>query len=304
MAGIMSFLGGSGLGPAGIAANAIGGGLKLVGAIGQAREAKRQVEQGRTFGSQQRSGFDRTYNDLLSLANNQATYKGDTSLYTKAEQEAKKQQTLSSVNPADQIFRDQARLGTANYIENASRGAKSGSDLMSIAGIGNAQESQNMNQININSANQMMNAKDRANQMMIQSLTNTAAASARERGLEFESILGKQQNIQGLTREKGLGGLEMDYRNTQEDFARRAALQNAKSSIFNSVGDILGSVGGSLGQMNMMNKQMSMFKDINSFGSSTPIGNTGTNVPTISTKSIMPNSWGANGVPVYDPNKN
>lgn len=281
-------------GPLGMAAGATGGILKLAGSIGQAREAKRQMKEGRALGNQQRSAFDRTYNDLLSLAGNQTVYKGDLSLYNKAEAEAKRQQALSTVNPADQLYREQARLGTANYIENASRGAQSGSDLMSIAGIGAAQESQNMANININSANQMMSQKDRANAMMINSLTQTAAASARERGLEFESLLGKQQNIMGLTREKGLGGIDMAYRNAQDDFARRAAYQNAKSSIFSSVGDILGSVGGNLGQMNMIDKQMSMFKDMNSFGGGV-MPNTGIKMPILK----APNSWGAGSTPIY-----
>jgi hypothetical protein len=291
--GIMNFAG-----PLGMAAGAVGGILKTVGAIGQAKETKRQMKEGRALASQQMSGFNKTYDDLLNLAQNQAVYKGDLSLYNKAEAEAKKQQTLAGVNPADQLYREQARLGTANYIENASRGAQSGSDLMSIAGIGAAQESQNMANININSANQMMSQKDRANQMMINSLTQTAAASARERGLEFESLLGKQQNVMGLTKEKGLGGIDMAYRNAQDDFARRAAHENVKSSIFSSVGDILGSVGSSLGQMSMMDKQMAMFKDMNSFSGGV-MPSAGIKMPTLK----APNSWGPNSTPFYDPNK-
>lgn len=253
----------------GMAGNIIGSAGNVIGAFGQKKLAKQQLKEGNIFAQKQKGDYNRTYADLMGLAQGQDTYKGDVSQYIRAEEEAKRQQKLATVvNPADQLFRDQASKTSANTFARGTKGAKSGSDLMALAGMVGANENQQMQDININTANRRQTMEQQANQSVVSTMAQTAAAMARERGLQFESILGKQQNIMGLTKEQGLGNLDMDYRQQQEQFARQGAVQDARSAIYSGFGDIFKSIGGGLTQMNTQNQQMEVMK--NYFGQTKP----------------------------------
>lgn len=246
----------------GLAANIIGSAGNVVGAFGQKKLAKQQLKDGKVFAQKQKGDYSRTYSDLMSLAQGQDTYKGDVSQYLRVEEEAKKQQKLATVvNPADQLFRDQASKTSANAFARGKQGARSGSDLMSLAGMVGANENQQMQDINVNTANRRQMVEQQANQSVISTMAQTAAAMARERGLQFESVLGKQQSIMGLTKEQGLGALDMDYNQQQEQFARQGALQDARSAIYSGFGDIFKSIGGGITQMNTQNQQMDIMKN-------------------------------------------
>lgn len=256
------------------AAGAIGGAagsvFDTIGSIQQAKETKKQMEQGKVLAANRRNMFSETYSDLESMAAGQATYRGDISAYTKAEEEAKRQQQMATqTNPADQLFRDQARQSTSNYIEQASRGARSGVDLMAIAGMGAGMENQQMLGINAATANQRMSSQDRANANLINSLSRTAAATARERGMEFSSIVDKQRNQLGIAREKGLGAIDMNYNDQQEDFARRGAWADAKKSMWSGMGDTFRAIGGGIAESNMQNSYMEYLKGMNSTADAT-----------------------------------
>ena len=268
---VKNLIGGAGLG---IAGQVLGGIANGIGAAKQAKEAKKQVQEGRRFNSAQQNQYRGLYDTLLNQANAQQTYKGDTTAYKNVVSEAEKQkmEAATSVNPADAMMREDTRSSTANFIGSATRGARSATDLLSIAGAASGQESANMRAINTQNAQSSFANRQSAGQNLISSLSNLAQATAREKGLEYESMLQKQQNILGLTKEQGVGGLELAYRGQQEDFARRAALQDAYSSMWSGVGDVFRGVGQGITNYNLMNSQMQMLgEQAKAYGKSAPL---------------------------------
>lgn len=260
----------------GIAGQVLGGIASSIGAAKQIKETKRQAADSRIFNSMQQSKFDSLYKDLLGQAQNQSTYKGDTSAYNKMVSEAEKQkiEAATAVNPADAMMREDTRQSTANLIGAASRGARSGVDLMNIAGHAASQEAANMRGINTQNAQSSFSRQQNAGQTLIGSLGQLASATARERGLEYESMLQKQQNILNLTREGGVGSMDMAYRNQQEQLARRSAIVDAQASAWSGVGDVFRSVGQGFMNYNLANSQMDMLKtSAQGYGQSAPIWN-------------------------------
>jgi len=245
----------------GIVGNTLGAVGDLAGAFVQRKEAKRQKEAGAAFAAQQKLDFGQTYSDLFSLLGGQATYKGDTSQYQRVEQEAKRQQIMADKVPVgDQIAREQATRSSANTFARGVKGAKSGTDLMSLAGLVGGQEAQQMQGINYDTANRMQSNQQQANQAVISSIANTAAATARERGLEFESILNKSNATLGLAKERGLGSLDMNWNLEQQKQAQSAAVANSNAAMMSGVGNIFRSMGGGIAQQNMQNQQMDLLR--------------------------------------------
>jgi len=261
MAGIGELLK-AGQGIAGMAGSAVGGVFSAIAAKKQINVAKNQLREGRAFNSSQQREYGRLYDDLLSKAQNQSTYKADTSAYQKvvSEAERQKREAATSINPADAMMREDARLSTANMIGAASRGARSATDLLSIAGSAYGNERASMRGINTQNAQDAFSRGQQSSNNLLNSLGDLANATARERGLEFESLFNKEQGILGLTRDKGLGGMDLAYRGQQEDFARRAALVDSQASLFNGVGDVFRSVGQGFTNYQLANKQMGMLR--------------------------------------------
>ena len=246
---------------AGVVGNTLGAVGDLAGAFVQRKEAKRQLEAGKNLAAQQKLDFQQTYSDLSGLLAGQATYKGDISQYKRAESEAQRQQQVAQNVPAsDQLYREQAARSSSNSFARGVRGAKSGTDIMSLAGLVGGQENQQMQNINIDTANRMQTNQQQANQAMISSIANTAAASARERGLEFESVLNKSNAMYGLAREKGLGEMDMNWNLEQQRMAQSGAVANSNAAIMSGIGGIFRSMGGGIAQQNMQNQQMDLLK--------------------------------------------
>lgn len=246
---------------AGAVGNTIGAIGDLAGAFTQKREAKKQLEMGNRLASQQRLDFQQTYGDLANLLQGQATYKGDVSEFKRAEAEAQRQQMVAQSIPAsDQLYREQARRTSGNTFARGAKGARSGTDLMSLAGMVGGQEDQQMQRINIDTANRGMDMQQRANQNMISTIASTAAATARERGLEFDSILGKSNATMSLAREKGLGEMDQNWNLAQQNMAQRGAVANSNAAIFSGIGGIFKAMGGGVAQMNMQNQQMELLR--------------------------------------------
>ncbi len=197
----------------------------------------------------------------------QATYKGDVSEFKRAEAEAQRQQMMAQSIPAsDQLYREQARRTSGNTFARGAKGARSGTDLMSLAGMVGGQEDQQMQRINIDTANRGMDMQQRANQNMISTIASTAAATARERGLEFDSILGKSNATMSLAREKGLGEMDQNWNLAQQNMAQRGALANSNAAIFSGIGGIFKAMGGGVAQMNMQNQQMELLRGMKGSG--------------------------------------
>ena len=245
--------------PWGMAASAAGGLIGLVGAFGKKSEAERQLEAQRTYAGQQRSAFNAGYGDLLSQAKGAATYQGDISRYTKVEQQAdlaKRMASGQSRGAGEQIARDQAAQTSANALAAAQRGAGSGSDIMTAALMAQQGENQAQNTISARSAQEQMAMQNMAQQQQFAALGQTAAASARERGLEFQSLANKQANIMGITQNKLEGEMNLNQSLFEGEQAKAAALQEAKSAIWSGIGGIASGIGSGMMQMGNQARQM------------------------------------------------
>lgn len=249
---------------------ALGGAAKLVGAFGKKSEAERQLDAQRVYAGQQRSAFNAGYGDLLSQAKSAATYQGDLSRYTKVEQQAdlaKRMASGQSRGAGEQIARDQAAQTSANVLAAATRGAGSGTDIMTAALMSQQGENAAQNAISARSAEEQRAAKAAAMAQEFSAFGNTAAAAARERGLEFQSLANKEANIMGVTQNKLEGEMNLNQQLFEQEQAKAAALEEARASIWSGIGDIASGV--SSGMMGMANQkaQMAMLNKIYGGGS-------------------------------------
>lgn len=258
MAGLDSLI--TGLNPIGMGLNVAGGIMNVIGAFGAKDEAKRQLEAQRSYGINQRAVFDAGYGDLMTQAKGAATYQGDISRYTKMENQAdlaKRMASGQSRGSGEQIARDQAAQTSANALAAASRGAGSGTDIMTAALMAQQGENQAQNTISARSAQEQMAAKNLAQQQQFAALGQTAAASARERGLEFSSLANKQANIQGVTQNKLEGQMNLNQNLFEGEQAKAAALQQADSAIWSGIGNIASGLGSSMMNIQAQDTQMS-----------------------------------------------
>ncbi len=249
---------------------AVGGAAKLVGAFGKKSEAERQLDAQRVYAQQQRSTFNAGYGDLLSQAKSAATYQGDISRFQKVEQQAdlaKRMASGQSRGAGEQIARDQAAQTSANVLAAATRGAGSGTDIMTAALLSQQGENQAQNAISARSAEEQRAAKAAAMAQEFAAFGNTAAAAARERGLEFSSLANKQANIMGVTQNKMEGEMNLNQSLFDQEQAKAAALEEARGAIWSGIGDIASGV--SSGMMGMANQkaQMAMLNKIYGGGS-------------------------------------
>jgi hypothetical protein len=196
---------------------------------------------------------------LLSQAKSAATYQGDISRFQKVEQQAdlaKRMASGQSRGAGEQIARDQAAQTSANALAAATRGAGSGTDIMTAALLSQQGENQAQNAISARSAEQQYNAQQLAQQQQFAALGQTAAAAARERGLEFSSLANKQANIMGISQNKLEGEMNLNQSLFEGEQAKAAALQEAKSAIWSGIGGIASGIGS--GMMSMGNQAMQL----------------------------------------------
>jgi hypothetical protein len=269
MAGLDSVV--SGLNPIGMGLNVAGGIMNVIGAFGAKKEAKKQLDAQRVYSQQQRSAFDTGYGDLMSQAKGAATYQGDISRFTKAEQQAelaKRMASGMSRGAGEQIARDQAAQTSANALAAATRGAGSGTDIMTAALLSQQGENQAQNAISQRSAQEQMLMQNQAQQNQLSALGQTAAAAMRERGLEFSSLANKQANIMGVTQGRLEGEMNLNQNLFEGEQAKAAALAEADRAIYTGFGNIASGVGTSLMNMQAQDTQMSNLMKI--YGNNAP----------------------------------
>jgi len=238
---------------------AAGGAMNVIGAVGKKNEAKRQLANQRVFAGQQRSAFDTGYADLLSQAKSTPTYQGDISRFTKVEQQAdlaKRMASGQSRGAGEQIARDQAAQTSANALAAATRGAGSGTDIMTAALLSQQGENQAQNAISARSAEQQFALQNQAQQNQLAALGQTAATSMRERGLEFSSLANRQANIMGVTQNKLEGEMNLNQQLFDQEQAKAAAIQEARSAIYSGIGGIASGIG--MGMLQMQNQKDNM----------------------------------------------
>lgn len=238
---------------------AVSGITGIIGAVGKKNEAFNQMQAQRRFAEQQRSEFNAGYADLLSQAKSVPTYQGDISRFQKVEQQAdlaKRMASGMSRGAGEQIARDQAAQTSSNVLAAATRGAGSGTDIMTAALMAQQGENQAQNAISARSAEQQMAIQNQAQQNQLAALGQTAAASARERGLEFSSLANKQAGIMGVSQNKLSGQLNLNQQLFEGQQAKAAALADANASIWSGIGGLASSIGGGL--MQMQNQKQNM----------------------------------------------
>ena len=281
MAGILDTLT-KGLNPVGIGAGIVGGALNIIGGIGLKDEAERQMYAAEKFGKQQRETFEKGYGDLLASAKGLSTYKGDLSRYTRAEQAADMMRRTAGAGqmPGEARALEQTRQSTANMLSAAQRGAGSGADLLAAAALGQAQEGAQVSDIMARSQTLGYEEKQRAQQEYLQQLGQTAAAAARERGLEFESLSGKENTILGLNQQKLQGGMNLENQLFQQQQAAAGAVAKAKGALWSGAGDIFSGIGSGLMDMQSQADNMELLKSIYGVGQAGVASNPANKLPT------------------------
>ncbi len=263
MAGLDTLM--QGLNPVGVGLNVLGGVANIVGAIGQKKEAKKQLEAQRMFGNTQRAALKEGYADLISQAKGLPTYQADITKYVQAQQEAEKQKLMASGGgrvAGQAIAEEQARQTTANTLAAAQRGAQSGSDLLTAALMGQQQEGAQMQNIQAQSMQQRQQMELQAQQNYLQSLGQTAAAQAQQAGMQFQSESQRANQILGLGQERLGQSMNLEQNLFQSEQAKAAALAQAQAAIYSGIGGIATGIGGGLMQMQAQANQMQTLKDI------------------------------------------
>lgn len=282
----------AGSGGIGVAGATVGGVFDMIGNVGRMRTAHKQAKEGQRVASRRESGYNKTFGDLLSMAEGLPTYKADLSGFDRVVSEASKQKAEASNLPPDALFREDARQTTANTIQSARRGARSATDLMSIAGMAGANENSAMRGINAQSANAQFDATQRANLSMLNALGGYASAKERGNEVSFRSNLDKQQSIMDITGQKGFGMADLQYMNSQEKMARESAFQEIKSSMWSGAGDIFRSIGMGMANQNMQGKQFDLFKSMYSTPKQFNFPEFNRDIP-----KLKPTGWGLSGKP-------
>ena len=252
---------------------AVSGITGIIGAVGKKNEAFNQMQAQRRFADKQRSEFETGYADLLSQAKSAPLYQGDISRFQKVEQQADLSKRLASGmsrGAGEQIARDQASQTTANVLAAAQRGAGSGTDIMTAALMAQQGENQAQNAISARSSEQQLAIQNQAQQNQLAALGQTAAASARERGLEFSSLANRQAGIMGVSQNKLSGQLNLNQQLFEGEQAKAAALADANASIWSGIGGLASGIGGGLMQMQNQKANMDMLSTI--YGGNKTIG--------------------------------
>lgn len=256
---------------AGIIGGAIGGVANIIGAVGKKNEAFGQLKSQRRFADKQRQEFNAGYEDLMSQAKSAPIYQGDISRFQKVEQQAdlaKRMASGMSRGAGEQIARDQAAQTTANVLAAAQRGAGSGTDIMTAALMAQQGENQAQNAISARSAQEQMAMQNMAQQQQFAALGQTAAASARERGLEFQSLANRQAGIMDVSQNKLSGQLNLNQQLFDSEQAKAAALAEAKGAIWSGIGNLASGIGGGIMGMQNQAAQMDALKQLNMPGAS------------------------------------
>jgi hypothetical protein len=263
MAGLDTLM--SGLNPASMILQGIGGVANIFGAIGQRDEARNQLEAQKMFGNTQRAALKEGYADLISRAKGLPTYQADITKYVQAQQEAEKQKMMAGGGgrvAGQAIAEEQARQTTANTLAAAQKGAQSGSDLLTAALMGQQQEGAQMQNIQAQSMQQRQQMEQQAQQNYLQSLGQTAAAQAQQAGMQFQSESQRANQVLGLGQEQLGQSMNLEQNLFQSEQAKAAAVAQANAAIWSGVGGLASGIGGGLMQMQSQANQMDMLSKL------------------------------------------
>jgi len=250
------------------AIGAILGGVGSIMDIFAANEQRKAaIESGKrvdAFAAKQRASTTAGFDELISKAGALNTYQADTSLYKKAVQETEMQKRMagSSRVAGIGIAQDKVKQSSADALAAGKLGATSGSDVLTLASLVQGTEASKMSDLEQSSMAYSQSLQDRANQSYLQAIGEQAAATARERGIEFQSKLDKQKTILGLEQSKfqGLSDLDMNLFGMQMSAFNNVAAAN--SAMISGVGGIATSFGKGLLDIDNQNQNRAMMKRI------------------------------------------
>jgi hypothetical protein len=268
---LLDILGG-GTNVVGMGLQVLGGVGKMIGANEQRKEAENQLNRTKAFNVTQKNNLTKGYAGLLGQANALETYKGDLSGYTKAEQQAEmSKRTMGYGRTASEaIAQEQAAKASANALAAGRLGARSGTDLMSLAMLTQSGENDQMLNIAANADQQRMQMRMQADQNLLATLGQTAGAQMQMGQAEFQSRLGKQNTILGLGQNQLGAEMDLAANAFAQEQAASAAIANASAAMWGGGADILSSIGTGLTGYASQEKQMQNYLKMR--GSMAPVG--------------------------------
>lgn len=248
------------------AIGAILGGIGAITDIFAANEQRKAaIESGKridAFAQKQRASTSAGFDELINKAGGLNTYQADTSLYKKATQDAEmaKRMATSSRVAGIGLAQDKVKQSTADLLAAGRAGATSGTDIMTLASLAQGTESSKLSDLEQSSMAYSQSIQDRANQAYLQAVGEQAAATARERGLEFQSKLDKQKTLLGLEQSKfqGMNELEMNLFGMTQAAANDVA--SANSAFISGMGGVATAMGKGLLDINNQNQNRAMLE--------------------------------------------
>jgi len=245
----------------------LGGVGSLMDVFAANKQRKAAIESSNrinAFGVKQRAATTAGFDELISKAGALDTYKADTSLYKKAVQESEMQKRMASSSRVAGIgiAQDKVKQSSADALAAGKLGATSGSDVLTLASLVQGAEAAKMSDLEQTSMAYTQSLQDRANQAYLQSVAEQATATARERGLEFQSKLDKQKTLLGLEQSKfqGLSDLDMNLFGMQMSAFNNVAAAN--SAMISGVGGIATSFGKGILEIDNQKQNRAMMERI------------------------------------------
>lgn len=242
----------------------IGGVLDVAGAITKKNAAKDMLGQQLSFAAGQKTKFNEGVRGIRDLIKSTQTYKADTELYQQAQERAAQQERQASAMgrmPGEDIARQQISQNAANAMAQARLGARSGTDLMTAALLGQSVSGGQNLEIDKQAMMQKQARLDQAKQQYMNSLYQTAAETARQRQLAYTSEAQKQQSLINFEQSALQTEMGQDYQFFQDEKRARGAYADTVGSIYSGVGDIFTGVASGLMAAKAAEQKSQDFKD-------------------------------------------
>jgi hypothetical protein len=248
-----------------IGLGALGGVVDLIGTIGRASTVKSLGERERSFAAGQRQRLKEGTQSISDLIKTSSTYQPDTELYQKAQEAAELQQRVASSQgrvQGEDIAKQQILQNQANAMAQAKLGARSGTDLMTAALLGQNTAGAQQLDIEKQSMLQKQARMDAANQQYMNLLYQTAAETARQKQLAFTSEAQKQQQLISFRQNAFQSELGQEYQLFQDEKRGIGAYADTIGSIYSGVGGVFRGISSGMMAASAQDAKLSALQDI------------------------------------------
>ena len=243
----------------------ISGIADLFGAGVRAKEAKNQLERQASFGNAQRARLKEGVSGISDTIKGLPTYQSDTQLYQQAQEQAAMQQRQASAQgrlAGENIASQQIGQSAANAMAAARQGARSGTDLMTAALLGQSISGGQQLELDKQSMMQKQSRIDAMNQQYMNSLYQTAAETARQRQLAFTSEAQKQQQLVSFQQNALQTELGQEYQLFQDDKRAAGAYADTVGSIYSGFGELGRGIASGMMASSAADSQLSLLKSL------------------------------------------